>query len=217
LRYEDQSTNAMKYEFVCVDLQNEFASTGGRFYSAKPSLSFLQNILFPFFRAENVKVNEIMSDYRQPRPGDGGDGCFPGDWGYESLLPGDLRKSVWVKCMNSPIWIRENIGTNRAPGLPYPDSQRFGEWIETFIGEPSAVRPVIFGLTIDCCVLSAVQEFRWRGFSPIVIREAVDHASGDERDRDLVLEKTAVSWWAEAVNWTQFLAMWPSEGTRVTR
>ena len=192
----------MKYEFIGVDIQNEFATKGGKFYSPKPSVRFLNRVIFPYFKNNNIKVNEIISDYRQPRPGDGGDGCHPGEWGYQSLIPDNLRKSIWIKCMNSPIWIRENIGVeNKKPGLPYPDPTAFGKWINTNIGKFNEVIPVIFGLTIDCCVLSTIQEFRWRGFEPIVIIEAVDHASGKEKDKNLVLEKTAISWWAKAMNW----------------
>lgn len=192
-------------EFICVDLQNEFATEGGKFYTYKPSVDFLKQVMFPYFSSHNIKVNEIVSDYRQPRPGDGGDGCHPGDWGYESILPSELRKSLWVKSMNSPIWIRENGGDeNNPPGLPYPDSEKFGDWIGKNIGKPENVSVVIFGLTIDCCVLSTVQEFRWRGYEPIIIKEAVDHASGSLEDRDVVLEKTALRWWAKAVSWEEF-------------
>jgi nicotinamidase-related amidase len=192
-------------EFICVDLQNEFATEGGKFYTYKPSVDFLKQVMFPCFSSHNIKVNEIVSDYRQPRPGDGGDGCHPGEWGYESVLPSELRKSLWVKSMNSPIWIRENGGDeNNPPGLPYPDSEKFGDWIDENIGKPENVSVVIFGLTIDCCVLSTVQEFRWRGYEPIIIKEAVDHASGSLEDRDVVLEKTALRWWAKAVSWEEF-------------
>lgn len=195
-----------KFEFIAVDLQNEFASEGGKFYTHKPSLLFLQDTLFPFLHTHQIKVNEIISDYRQPRPGDGGDGCYPGSWGYASLIPDNLRKSQWVKCMNSPIWIREHIGEkDGTPGLPYPDSKAFGNWVKKNIGSPENSTPVIFGLTIDCCVLSTVQEFRWRGFKPIVIKEAVDHASGNPEDRDIVLEKTALRWWASVLNWKNFI------------
>jgi len=195
----------MKYKFISIDIQNEFASEGGKFYSLKPSISFLGEVFFPFLRENSLKVNEIISDYRQPRPGDGGDGCHPGTWGYESLIPDDLRKSVWVKSMNSPIWIRENIGEkDKKPGVPYPDSEKFGKWLEENIGHPNEVIPVIFGLTIDCCVLSAVQEFRWRGYEPVVIKEAVYHASGKEEDKKAVLEKTAIRWWASVKSWEDF-------------
>lgn len=195
----------MKYEFIAIDIQNEFATEGGKFYSHKPSIKFLNEVLFPCCRQNNIRVNEIVSDYRQPRPGDSGDGCYPGEWGYESLIPDDLKKSLWVKCTNSPIWVRENIGVkDKKPGLPYLDSGAFGAWVQENIGTPEETRPVIFGLTIDCCVLSAIQEFKWRGFSPIVIKEAVDHASGKAEDKNIVLEKTAIAWWAEVMDWEEF-------------
>lgn len=170
----------MKYEFIAVDVQNEFVSKGGKFYSSKPSIIFLKKVLFPFLKEKNIKINEIISDYRQPRPGDDGDGCYPGTWGYQSLIHNELKKSIWVKSMNSPIWVRKNIGS------------------------PEKTIPVIFGLTIDCCVLSVVQEFRWRGYKPIVIKEAVDHASGKEQDKNAVLNKTAIKWWARTMEWNEF-------------
>ena len=195
----------MKYEFIAVDIQNDFATEGGKFYTYKLSITFLKENVFPYLKEKNIKVNEIISDYRQPRNGDLGEGCFPGEWGYESVLPKDLQKSLWVKCMNSPIWVRKNGGkAGKKPGLPYPDSKAFGKWIKKNIGKPEEVIPVIFGLTIDCCVLSTVQEFRWRGFSPIVIREAVDTSNGKIEDRDLVLEKTALRWWGKTINWEEF-------------
>ena len=195
-----------KFAFIAVDIQNEFATKGGKFYTPKPSILFLQKNIFPYFRDHNIKINEIISDYRPPRPGDKGAGCCPGKWGYKSLVPDGLRKSLWVKCMNSPIWIRKNIGKKDAkPGLPYPDSKVFGKWVLKNIGKPDEVTPVIFGLTIDCCVLSTIQEFRWRGYSPIVIKEGVDHSNGKLKDRNIVLEKTAISWWAEAINWKDFV------------
>lgn len=195
----------MKYEFIAVDIQNDFATEGGKFYSYKPSVSFIKENILPYLKENNIKINEIISDYRQPKNGDTGDGCHPGEWGYESVIPKEFQKSLWVKCMNSPIWIRKNIGkANKKPGLPYPDSKAFGKWIKNNIGRPEETIPVIFGLTIDCCVLSTVQEFKWRGFSPIIIREAVDTSNGIIEDRDLVLEKTALRWWGKTMNWEDF-------------
>ena len=182
----------MKYEFIAVDIQNDFATEGGKFYTYKPSITFLKENIFPYLKEKNIKVNEIVSDYRQPRPGDYGEGCIPGEWSYESVMPKDLQKSLWVKCMNSPIWIRKNGGNpKKKAGLPYADSKKFGKWIKKNIGNREDTTPVIFGLTIDCCVLSTVQEFRWRGFNPIVIR-------------DIVLEKTALRWWGKTMNWEDF-------------
>lgn len=195
----------MKYEFIVVDIQNDFATEGGKFYTYKPSITFVKDKIFPYLKEKNIKVNEIVSDYRQPRPGDYGEGCIPGEWGYESVMSKDLQKSLWVKCMNSPIWIRKNGGNpKKKAGLPYADSKKFGKWVKKNIGDRGKVIPVIFGLTIDCCVLSTVQEFRWRGFKPIVIREAVDTSSGIIEDRDIVLEKTALRWWGKTMNWEDF-------------
>lgn len=191
------------YRFIAVDIQNEFASSGGKFYTPKPSIIFLKEELFPFLKEKGLKVDEIISDYRQPRPGDRGDGCHPGEWGYESLVPSNLRKSLWVKCMNSPAWIRENIGNKEVKaGLPYPDPQKFGEWLNANIGKPEEVIPILFGLTIDCCVLSTAQELNWRGYKPLILREGVDHASGKIEDRDAVL-KTPASNWGKPISWKE--------------
>lgn len=190
-----------KYVFIAVDIQNEFASEGGKFYTPKPSIKFLRETLFPSLREKDIKVNEIISDYRQPRPGDRGDGCYPGQWGYQSIVPSDLRKSLWVKCMNSPVWVRENIGDpDKKPGLPYPDPERFNKWLKENVGGPGNTIPILFGLTIDCCVLSTAQELDWRGYYPLVIREGVDHASGKIKDRDDVL-RTPVNNWAKVASW----------------
>lgn len=191
----------MRYSFILVDLQNDFASPGGKFYSPKPSVQFLRETVFPYFEKHDIKVNGIISDYRQPRPGDRGDCCHPGTWGYASLLPDNLRKSLWVKCMNSPVWVREGIGdANADPGLPFPDPKKFGKWLDKNVGAPDKVTPVLMGLTIDCCVLSALQELSWRGYYPQVIKEAVDHASGKLGDRKAVL-KSPIPNWAKVVEW----------------
>ena len=130
-----------------IDLQNDFASEGGKHYTPKPSVTFLQSTLFPYLEGRHIKICEIISDYRQPRPGDSGEGCIPGTRGYESIIPRELVKSQWVKCMNSPLWIRENGGDpDKAPGLPYQDPQKFGAWLKNNLGEPSAVQPALSDL-----------------------------------------------------------------------
>lgn len=192
-----------QYSLIAVDLQNDFSTKGGKFYTPKPSISFLQEKLFPFIKQENIKINEIVSDYRQPRPGDRGDCCHPGGWGYESIVPKELVKSTWVKCMNSPVWVRENIGkSDKKPGLPYPDSDSFGKWLKENVGSFELVIPVVFGLTIDCCVLSTLQELSWRGYYPLVIKEGVDHSSGKIEDKDRVLESPIPNW-ADVIVWNE--------------
>lgn len=191
----------MKHSFVAVDIQNDFASEGGKYYTPKPSVEFLKMTLFPFLKEKDIKINEIISDYRQPRQGDQGDCCHPGEWGYKSLIPDELRNSLWIKAMNSPVWIRDGIGDAKSkPGLPYPDPQKFGQWLEENVGKPADVIPVLIGLTADCCVLSTSQELSWRDYYPVVLKEGVDHASGKIEDRDKVLE-TPVSNWADTISW----------------
>lgn len=191
----------MKYEFIAVDIQNEFASPGGLFYTSKPSVKFLKETLSPTFKEKGIKINNIVSDYRQPRPGDRGNGCHPGTWGYETLVPKEITKSTWIKCMNSPVWTRENIGNPDAkPGLPYPDPKKFGKWLEENVGDRDGVIPVLIGLTIDCCVLSTLQELNWRGYYPTILKEGVDHASGKIEDRDQIL-KSPASNWGKVISW----------------
>lgn len=194
----------MKYKLVSIDIQNDFAVEGGKFYKPRLSVDFIKGTIFPFLREKKIKINEIISDYRQPRIGDRGFGCVPGQWGYESIIPEELRESLWIKSMNSPVWTRENIGkASKEPGLPCSNPEGFTKWIEENIGQMGEVVPVLFGLTIDCCVLSVLQEFSWRGYDPVIIREAVDHDSGRIEDRDIVLDRTAVGQWGKVLNWKE--------------
>jgi nicotinamidase-related amidase len=192
-----------KYSLICVDLQNDLASEGGKLYSSKPSLTFLKNILLPYLESANVKVSEIVSDYRLPRPGYTKGCCQPGEWGYESIIPEKIKKSQWLKSMNSPVWIRDNIGeAHKKPGLPRSDPEKFTPWLEDSVGMPGEVIPVVFGLTVDCCVLCVAQELFWRGYETLILKEGVDCPSGKAEDRDTVLQ-TTVSNWAKAVDWQQ--------------
>ncbi len=190
----------MGIQFLSVDLQNDFAAEGGKHYSPKPSIQFLRGEFFLFLKERDVKISEIISDYRQPRPGDRDESCMPGTWGYESIVPREFVKSQWIKCMNSPIWIRDNIGdVSKKPGLPRQDAEGFGGWLKQSIGEPGEVQPVIFGLTLDCCVLSTIQELSWRGYYPQLLIEGTDHYSGKPEDKEATLK--IVSNWAKPVRW----------------
>ncbi|MBU1083017.1 isochorismatase family protein [Patescibacteria group bacterium] len=192
-----------KYSFIAIDLQNDFTSEGGLHYVKRESVDFLTDTLFPYFQEKGMEINEIISDYRQPRQGDTSDCCRVGEWGYESIIPRNIVKSIWIKAMNSPIWTRENIGdATRSPGLPYQDTKGFGQWLKDNIGNPGETTPVLCGLTIDCCVLSTLQELSWRGYYPIVLKEGVDHYSGKIEDRDKMLE-TPVPNWAEVITWDE--------------
>ena len=56
--------------FISVDLQNDFAGEGGKHYVPRQSVIFLKKEFFPYLKSRGIKVNEIISDYRQPRLGE---------------------------------------------------------------------------------------------------------------------------------------------------
>ena len=83
----------MKYAFLSVDLQNDFTTEGGKHYIKRPCIDFLKENIFPFLKEKGIKINEIISDYRQPRPGDRDESCMPGTWGYKSIVPREIVKA----------------------------------------------------------------------------------------------------------------------------
>ena len=194
----------MGIKIVSVDFQKDFTAEGGGCYKPRPSVHFVKNVLIPYLENSGIRIAEIISDYRQPRPGDRGRCCRPGEWGYESEISETVKdEAVWIKCMNSPIWVRENIGdATKEPGLPYQDPKRFDEWIGRVIGSPGGTEIVLIGLTLDCCVLCAAQEFRFRGYDVKILKEAVDPYSGDQEEKE-VLFMAPVKNWARVITWEE--------------
>lgn len=193
-------------KIISVDFQKEFSTKGGKHYMPRPNVDFIKKILVPFLREKNIKIAEITSDYRQPRPGYLADSTCPGEKGYESEIPDDIKlKSVWIKCMNSPIWTRDNIGNpNKDPGLPYQDTKAFTNWLNSTIGAPKDVDEVILiGLTLDCCVFCTAQELRFRGYNVKILREAVDTYSGDPQEKEMILNNYPLLNWAKAISWDE--------------
>jgi nicotinamidase-related amidase len=195
-----------KLKLLSVDLQKDFSAPGGKHYKPHASVDFIKQTLIPFAKGHGLKIAEIISDYRQPRPGDRDDSCNPGTTGYESEVPDEQKlKPVWVKCMNSPIWVREGGGDPSAkPGLPYQDPATFTKWLESAIGKPEEVEAIVLvGLTIDCCVLCTAQELSFRAYKVKVLAEAVDVYSGDAKEKEAVLNSPILRNWAEVVTWSQ--------------
>lgn len=194
----------MKIKIVSIDFQKDFTAEGGICYKPRSSVDFIKSTLVPYLKKKNLEIAEIISDYRQPRPGDRGDCCHPGEWGYESEIPDFVKnKDIWIKCMNSPIWIRDNIGdAAQQPGLPYQDPKKLSEWIERNIGKPDETEILLIGLTLDCCVLCAAQEFNFRGYKVGILKEAVDTYSGIESEKEL-LYRTPVGNWADLITWDE--------------
>ena len=195
-----------------VDLQNDFTQEWGKEFKPRPCVKFIRKNVFGFLEKKGVEVVEVISDYRQPRPGDRGDCCCPGSPGFKSeLLYSGLRCAAapWIKCMHSPIWTRENIGdAKKEPGPPYQDPQAFGKWLNTAIGHPKTVDVVVLmGLTLDCCVLCAAQELRWRGYEVRILSEATDTYSGNPLEKDRILICPPITNWAKPIPWARFKIM----------
>lgn len=194
----------MKIKFVSVDFQKDFTAEGGVCYKPRPSVDFIKAKLAPFLKERNIKIAEIVSDYRQPRIGDRGDCCRPGEWGYESEISSDIKeKDIWIKCMTSPIWVRENLGNpDKKPGEPYQDPEKFNNWIKKVIGRPKEVQIILFGLTLDCCVLCVAQEFDFRGYGVKILNEAVDVYSGNQDEKKNLFGNQVLNWWAKKISWS---------------
>jgi len=105
--------------------------------------------------------------------------------------------------MNSPIWIRKNIGNpHKQPGIPFQNPKKFTKWLNATIGNPKEVTQVVLiGLTIDCCVFCTAQELSWRGYNVSILREAVDVYSGNSKEKEIVLNGPSLSNWAKIISW----------------
>lgn len=195
----------MQINIISVDLQKDFSVKGGKEFRPRPSVEFIRNVLIPFLRKRNIKIAEIVSDYRQPRPGDRGDCCHPGEEGYVSEIPDDVKsKNVWIKCMNSPIWTRKNIGiANKKPGLPYQDPEAFIKWLYATVGKPEEAEIVLIGLTVDCCVFCTAQELNWQAYNVKILKEGVDAYSGDQKEKEMILNNLPLTNWATVISWDE--------------
>ena len=190
---------------VCVDFQREFAAEGGRHYQSRPCIPFIQNSFIPFVREHGYRIAEIISDYRLTPPQAGVNVCVPGQWGYQSEIPADVKmEPVWVKAETSPSWIRAGGGNPACePGEPYPDPSAFGEWLAATIGPPDEKNPVLLiGLVLEICVLCTVQELKLRGYGVSVLFEGVDTYAGDARQKQLLFE-SLFPFWGQAVSWEE--------------
>lgn len=197
----------MNIQFLSVDMQYDFTRRGGVSYEYRPSVEFVQQTFIPFLKEKNIQITEIISDYRPPRLGDRGNLCCPGEWGYTSEFSKELISHQWIKCMNSSIWSRKNIGIpNSNPGLPYPDPKKFEEWLKKAIGLPEEnMQIVLLGLTLDCCVLCLAQELNWRGYNVLILYEATDTYSGYSEEKDQLFE-LPVSNWSKSVSWEKLIS-----------
>ena len=195
-------------ELLSVDLQHEFASPGGGLYRPRGCVPFLTELVFPTARARQWRVHEIVSDYRVPAKPSTQWHCGPGRWAGESLVPRDLLASEpWIKATPSPAWTRSGAGDEHAePGPAEPDPNGFAEWLIQAIGRPDPERTVVVvGLMLGVCVLSTLQELTFRGYRPSVLVEGVDTHSGDEVEKQQLMN-SLFPFWGTPVHWQQLNA-----------
>lgn len=199
-----------KAKLISVDMQKDFTSKRGKHYQPRFSVDFVKETVIPFLNMFNIKTSEIISDYRQPRPGDLDDSCNPGKWGYKSEIPEQVKNlDIWIKCMNSPIWVRENIGmADKNPGLLYQDPEKFTKWLESQVGAPnSPERIILFGLTLDCCVLCTAQELKYRGYRVNILEEGTDTYSGKLDEKLYLLNNPPLTNWIKSIKWNEAIRL----------
>jgi nicotinamidase-related amidase len=195
----------MMPHFLSVDLQNEFCVEGGALYRPRPCVPFIRDTFLPFVRTRGYPIAEIISDYRVTAPGADTPTCVPGQWGYQSLIPTDLKHpSVWVKAEPSPAWTRTGAGqAEQFPGVPYPAPDAFSAWLTATIGPPTVDQEVIVvGLMLEICVLSTLQELKYRGYRVKVLAEGVDTYAGTLEQKHMLLA-TLFPFWGQAISWRE--------------
>lgn len=167
----------MKFSIISVDYQNDFCTKNGKYYLDRPCHAFIETQLVPFLKNNNIKIAEILCDFRSPRPQEKEECCIPGEWGYLSAIDDSIKlQEIWNKSTHSPDWVRENGGVaNKKPGVPYQDPKGFTEWLERTIGSPEKAGEIIlFGLTLECCVLNTAIQLHNRNYQVKILKEGTD-------------------------------------------
>lgn len=189
---------------ISVDFQHDFVAPGGVHYRGQPCVAFVTGTVVPFARTHGIAVAEIVSDYRSPG-GDADTTCVPGQWGYESAIPAEVKPAApWVKASIAPSWGRDGGGqANTMPGPARSDPTGFSTWLDAVLGPPDRSEPVvIMGLVLEVCVLATLIEIRLRGYPATVLIEGVDTYDGDQR-RKLEFLDTLAGFWGSLVTWAQ--------------
>lgn len=191
-----------KFEFIVVDFQKDFTTVDGLCYINGESIDFVKNDLKEFFQTNKIKVHEIKSDYSLPRLNRTEASCVPNTDGFLSDLSEDVRYSdPWIKCMHNPLWIRKNIGkANRKQGKPYQDSKKFNKWLINHIGLPEDNKEIVlFGLSMEVCILSVAQELYFRGYNVKVLYEATDPMNIRMEYKDFIAENSSLTLYANVI------------------
>lgn len=196
----------MALSILSVDFQNDFCTEGGVGYQPRDCHSFICNDLVEKLREEKLKISEIISDYRMPVANHKQTLCVPGEPGFKSRIPQDVKSfQPWIKCRHNPTWIRENGGiADKAPGPGHPDPERFSYWLEKQFGPPDPDNEIILiGLVLDCCVMCTGQELSFRGYQVRYLNEGVDCFSGSVIEKQALLDRYKTFGWGERISWNE--------------
>jgi len=190
--------------FLSVDFQYDFADKNGKNPCIGTSPKFVKEQLLPWLKDKGIKVLEIVSDYRLPRGKSKNESCVPGTKGFESLIPNEAKlPQRFIKCMHNPTWGRDNIGdSSQTPSDVYPMPERFTEWANTQM--PDKQKPVVlFGETLECCILNVSQELYYRGYKVYVIYEASDPMSERQDYKDEIAFHSSLSIYATVLHFDE--------------
>ncbi len=196
----------INFDFICIDFQNDFVNEQGKNFITGDSVKFIQNYLFDYFTKNNIKVAEIVSDYRLPRGKSVNESCIPGTFGYISCLPEDLRKGKqWIKCMHNPLWIRKNIGVpHKKLGKEFQSPRKFNNWLKNNIYSKDVI---LFGETADCCLLQTASELYFRGYNVYFIYEATDPMNERLNIKEDLLKNSSINIYAKVICFDDLLKL----------
>ena len=195
-----------EYEFIAVDFQKDFTETNGLCYVDGSSIDFVKHELTAFLLEKNIKAHEIISDYRLPRLSRKISSCDPNTEGFVSELSDEIKYTdPWIKCMHNPLWTRDNIGLkDKEPGIPYQDPVKFDLWLKNHIGFSNDNKEiVIFGLTMEVCVLALAQELYFRGYKVNVLYEATDPMNERMKYKDFIAKHSTLSLYANILSFKE--------------
>jgi hypothetical protein len=177
----------------------------GLCYVNGKSVEFIKGTLLKYLKKKNLKAHEILSDYRVPRINRKISTCNPNDDGFKSDLPDEIKANdPWIKCMHNPLWIRDNIGDPRGIiGEPYQSPEKFNTWLKNHIGLPTEKKLIVlFGLTMEVCVLSVAQELYFRGYNVAVLYEATDPMNERMEYKNYIAYHSTLSVYAKLIKFS---------------
>lgn len=182
----------MKYALVSVDFQNSYLLKGQEFYSSRPGLlSGITRHLYPLLKKYDIRVFQIMSDYRAPSK-EHKIGCQPGTIGFMSGLDNKYCEGeTFYKANISPLWQRKNIGLADCPtDEPYLEPKKFHDWVRNNFDTPSETKIILMGIGIESSMFATAKEFSQLGYDVYFLFEACDTIRHNKAYKRLLFENS---------------------------